>query len=789
MIKRLLVFIALFASLLGAGLLYVNYRVLEQAYADRLEQSVRAESLLQTGALKKALQSHDKARIRSVLDRLSREPWIAGVSLRTDASPEKTEVSAGGNVLTYVELPVEGTGAVLSAGVDASALGVWKKQYLTFASYLFAGYVALVLMLVWIAGRAFGPLRRLAEHLETFDPSRPVPLPVTRLPRNEAGTIVEAVNAMSEYLASHAERIAELQGRIDDAERHLKEAQQIARMGSWQFDIETQTAQFSDQMYVLAGIDSTAGTMQWNDLLDVIDIKDRRFFERAVTNTAKNGTPFRLMHKLHNRDGEVLHILTEGKRGEDRQGRAIVTGISLDVTEQNESQRMVERLAFYDPLTNLPNRLLFGDRLEKALKDAHRRREKVGVFFLDLDHFKHVNDTLGHTMGDMLLKEVAHRLRGCLRESDTVSRIGGDEFVVIAPMLHGEADALVVAKKLLNAMQEKWELGDKALFTTTSIGIAMYPDHAEDVDTLVKFADTAMYRAKEEGRNKIKLYSGSMGEKIEKVIRIEHEMRIAIETMEQFELYYQPKISLRSGAIAGAEVLIRWNHPSMGLVFPDDFIPIAENTGMIIAIGEWVMHEAARQVERWKKEGIAPLRLAVNLSGRQFQSPTLLEHIRDVLGGYDIAPQYLEFEVTESVSMNNMDESLKVLDRLRDFGVGVVIDDFGTGYSSLAYLKQFPVDTLKIDKAFIMNMLEDADDRTIVESIVSMSKAMNLKIVAEGVETAEHVTLLKKMGVDFAQGYYFSRPIPLPQFDLLYRKNLVRMQQRRQEKARGDTSA
>jgi len=236
-------------------------------------------------------------------------------------------------------------------------------------------------------------------------------------------------------------------------------------------------------------------------------------------------------------------------------------------------------------------------------------------------------------------------------------------------------------------------------------------------------------------------------------------------------------------------VLIRWNHPSMGLVFPDDFIPIAENTGMIIAIGEWVMHEAARQVERWKKEGIAPLRLAVNLSGRQFQSPTLLEHIRDVLEGYDIAPQYLEFEVTESVSMNRLEESLNVLRRLRELGVGVVIDDFGTGYSSLAYLKQFPVDTLKIDKAFIMNMLEDADDRTIVESIVSMSKAMHLKIVAEGVETAEHVTLLKKMGVDFAQGYYFSRPIPLPQFDLLYRKNLVRMQQRRQEKARGDTSS
>gem|GEM_PF-4985324 len=776
--------LAIFSILLVAALAYVNTKIVEDNYKTGLRKRVEQKISLVEPQLRRALASRKAERIEAVLGNLVSDGSVAGAEIRIDgtAEPIAVQMHPGERTLLETERAVSagGTKALLTVRVSDREFRAMMQQYLYFLGAIVAGYLFLILILMRLVHRAFLPLEELSRKLEAFDPGHPVPIELEDAGRNEIGRIAAAASKMSDNIIHHADYMNELHEKIKEGQRHLKEAQQIARLGSWRVDPRTYECEFSDQMYVLLGLDPEGPPMQWQDFVDAIEEKDRRFFVRAVENTVRKHTPFRLMHQLHNRSGERLHVLTEGKLSERTDGTQIVSGISMDVSEQAESQRMIEKLAFYDPLTNLPNRLLFNDRLEKAIKDARRRSEKVGVFFLDLDRFKNVNDTLGHTMGDLLLKEVAQRLRRSLRESDTISRIGGDEFIVIAPMLGGEPDAMVVARKLLAAMQERWELGDKSLFTTTSIGVAIYPDHAQDVDTLVKFADTAMYKAKEEGRNKIKIYNLSMGEKIEKKLKIEHEMREAIETMEQFELYYQPKISLRSGAIVGAEVLIRWNHPELGLVFPDDFIPIAESTGMIIAIGEWVMHDAARQIEKWKQEGVVPLKLAVNLSGRQFQSPTLLEHIRTVLDRYDIRPQYLEFEVTESVSMISLQESLKVLHQLSDLGVGVVIDDFGTGYSSLAYLKQFPVDTLKIDKAFIMNMLEDHDDRVIVESIVSMSKAMDLKIVAEGVETIEHVHLLKKLGVDFGQGYFFSRPIPIEKFDLMYRKNLIRMKERRE---------
>ena len=782
--SKLIFTLAVFSLMLVAALAYLNTKIVEKSYQEQLRQMVEERIDLRIPALEKAIAGRYYTRAKKMLEALTETDSIYHTGIVLERSGRKLE--AGNKPepsLFTIEKPLTGKNkehiGTLSVKVSATLFRKQMEQYFQFLGAIIAGYLILVFILMRLVYRAFVPLRELTQKLEAFDPSHPVPIELKRKSKDEIGMIAAAANKMSDNIIHHADFMNELNDKIKEGERHLKEAQQIARMGSWWVDLQTLQCEFSDQIYALLGIDRNSRELTWDDFVLTIDSKDQRFFARAVESTAKTHRPFRLMHQLINLHGEKLHVLTEGKLSQRLDGTEIVSGISMDVSEQTESQRMIEKLAFYDPLTNLPNRTLFNDRLSKALKDARRRQEKVGVFFLDLDRFKNVNDTLGHTLGDLLLKEVAERLKRHLRESDTIARIGGDEFVVIAPMLHGEEDALIVANKLLEAMQERWELGDKSLFTTTSVGVALYPDHAEDVETLVKYADTAMYKAKEEGRNNTKIFNASMGEKIAKKLEIEHEMREAIVTMEQFELYYQPKISLRSGAIVGAEVLIRWNHPELGLVFPDDFIPIAESTGMIIQIGEWVMHDAARQIEKWKKEGIAPLRLAVNLSGRQFQSPTLLYHIRNVLEQYDIRPQYLEFEVTESVSMISLQESLKVLHQLRGLGVGVVIDDFGTGYSSLAYLKQFPVDTLKIDKAFIMNMLDDPDDRTIVESIVSLSKAMDLKIVAEGVETIEHVHLLKKMGVDFGQGYFFSRPIPLPQFDLLYRKNLVKMKERR----------
>ncbi len=784
--SRLIFTLALFSLILVGALAYVNTKIVMQSYEEQLRQTMEERLAQFLPTIASALERGDEAAVKKALAELTAAESVSRAAVLRQKHSAALETGNASSILFSLTHPITDADGhrlgTLEIDVSDTLFHDRMQKYYRFLGLLVAGYLILVFLLMRLVQRAFIPLRELTQQLEAFDPSHPAAIELRHTSKDEIGMIAAAANKMSDNIIHHADYMNELNDKIKEGERHLKEAQQIARMGSWWVDPETYTCEFSDQMCVLLGLEKgeNSDTIEWDDFVRAIDEKDQRFFIRAVESTAKTHRPFRLMHKLTNAFGEKLHVLTEGKLSRRLDGTPIVSGISMDISEQTESQRMIEKLAFYDPLTNLPNRTLFNDRLSKALKDARRRKEKVGVFFLDLDRFKNVNDTLGHTLGDLLLKEVAARLRKCLRESDTVARIGGDEFVVITPMLHGEDDAKVVAKKLLTAMQDRWELGDKTLFTTTSIGVALYPDHADDVETLVKFADTAMYRAKEEGRNNIKIFDASMSKRIAKTLQIEHEMREAVATMEQFELYYQPKISLRSGAIVGAEVLLRWNHPELGLVFPDDFIPIAESTGMIIPIGEWVMHDAAKQIEKWEQEGIVPLRLAVNLSGRQFQSPTLLEHIRNVLQQHAIKPQYLEFEVTESVSMISLQESLKVLHQLRDLGVGIVIDDFGTGYSSLAYLKQFPVDTLKIDKAFIMNMLDDPDDRTIVESIVSMSKAMDLKIVAEGVETLEHVQLLKKMEVDFGQGYFFSRPVPLPQFDLLYRKNLVKMKERRE---------
>jgi diguanylate cyclase (GGDEF)-like protein len=783
--SKLIFLLAVFSLLLVAALAYVNTKIVEQSYRTQLKEMVEQKIEFASPIIARLVEKRAYTKASEQLDQLASTTAINSVTLfRKNAKTLAGGEYAPGDTLFMLSKDVKNAkGAVIGTievAVSDVAFRAVMEQYFQFLGAIAAGYLFLIFILMRLFYRALLPLRELTQKLEAFDPGNPAPIALKSTSKNEIGMIAAAANKMSDNIIHHADFMNELHLEIEEGRHHLKEAQQIARMGSWRIDPQTHACTFSDQMYTLLGRHVGGPDVGWDDFLHAIDERDRSTFVRAVESTAKKQTPFRLMHKLNNIKGESMHVLTEGKLSHRHDGSSIVSGITMDISEQTESQQMIEKLAFYDPLTNLPNRVLLNDRLLKLIKDASRRHEKIGVLFLDLDRFKNVNDTLGHTLGDLLLKEVAERLRRNLRDSDTISRIGGDEFVVLVSQVTSEKDIAVVAQKLIKALQERWELGSKALFTTTSVGVALFPDHGDDVETLIKYADTAMYKAKEEGRNRYRFYDASMGENIAKKLRIEHEMREAIGTMEQFELYYQPKISLRNGAVVGAEALIRWNHPTLGLVFPDDFIPIAENTGMIIQIGEWVMHEAARRIEQWHKEGIVPLKLAVNLSGRQFASPALLHQIRTVLQKYKIKPQFLEFEVTESVSMVSLQASLKVLQQLREIGVGVSIDDFGTGYSSLAYLKQFPVDTLKIDKAFIMNMLEDHNDRTIVESIVSLSKAMDLKIVAEGVETMEHVRLLKKMDVDYGQGYYFSKPIPFSKFDMLYRQNLVKMKERRE---------
>lgn len=441
-----------------------------------------------------------------------------------------------------------------------------------------------------------------------------------------------------------------------------------------------------------------------------------------------------------------------------------------DITEIREKDEHILHMAYHDPLTNLPNRLLFHDRLQQALSFAHRHPRIIAIMFIDLDRFKIINDTLGHNIGDILLQSVASRLKDAVRQNDTVSRLGGDEFIILLSEIEKVQDAALVAQKILHLLSTSFVVHGHELNITASIGISIYPDDGNDVQTLMKKADTAMYHAKEQGKNAYQFYKENMNTMLFERILLENNLHRAIERNE-FLLYYQPKIDTTSWKICGVEVLLRWQHSEMGLVGPSRFIPIAEETNLIIPIGEWVLRAACTQCMLWNKEGLPLLSVAVNLSGRQLKHQNLLETIRKILEETGFNPEYLELELTESVIMHQAEKITETLHKLKAMGIKISIDDFGTGYSSLSYLKRFPIDKLKIDQSFVRDVTTDADDSAIVTAIIAIAQSLKLKIVAEGVETADQLAFLKSMQCDEVQGFYFSRPLSTDETTCLLREN------------------
>jgi len=426
--------------------------------------------------------------------------------------------------------------------------------------------------------------------------------------------------------------------------------------------------------------------------------------------------------------------------------------------EQLEQARRVEHyVATHDVLTQLPNRQLFHDRLSQALADARRNHRKLAVLFLDLDRFKPVNDTLGHAAGDRLLRAVAQRLTGCLRQSDTAARLGGDEFTIILTRVNEPDDAARVAAKILASLSEPFVLDGFELVVTASVGISVFPGDGADNDTLIKNADAAMYRAKANGKNAYQFYLPAMNDKAQERMELERSLRTALDH-KQLELYYQPQIDIASGRIIGMEALARWNHPSLGLVGPERFIPLAEETGLILPLGEWVLRTACSQNRAWQDAGLQPISMAVNISARQLQQslvPTIVRILRETR----LDAEYLELELTESVVMADADVAIATLRELNRLGVLISIDDFGTGYSSLTYLKRLPLDKLKIDKHFVSTLTTDSNDRAITAAIVAMADSLQLKAIAEGVETAEQLEMLRTMHCDKMQGFLFSEPV------------------------------
>ena len=467
---------------------------------------------------------------------------------------------------------------------------------------------------------------------------------------------------------------------------------------------------------------------------------------------------------LIRRDGYETAIEDSAAPIHDRDGH--VAGAVIVFHDVSMARAMVlemSHLAQHDILTDLPNRLMLNDRLAQAISLARRNHHQLAVLFLDLDGFKHINDSLGHAIGDKLLQSVAARLSACVRKSDTVSRQGGDEFVILLPEVTHAADAAISAAKIITELKKVYDIGEHHLRVTGSIGISTYPENGEDAETLIKNADTAMYNAKQQGHDNCQFYRPDMSLQAVERQSLEGQLRYAIERQELL-LHYQPKVNLKTGAITSVEALIRWQHPERGLLLPGQFLTIAEDTGMILAIGQWVLREACRQTREWLDAGVPAVPVAVNISSLEFRSDHFPEGVRGALKNACLDPRYLELELTETVLMRHAESTAHALGQLKAIGVRLAVDDFGTGYSSLSYLTRFPIDALKLDQSFVREIIAGSDGAIVVSAVISMGKSLKHRVIAEGVETQEQLEFLQAHGCDEGQGYYFSRPVVAEQF-------------------------
>ncbi|KPP97728.1 EAL domain-containing protein [Marinobacter sp. HL-58] len=781
---RLLAYILLFSSVFtlisSAAQIYSDYR-------KDLSQIDRRMQVIETGytsSLARSLWALDQKLLQTQLEGILSLPDIVHIRLKIEPDselvmgeiPRDTKTTSHSFDLTHQGDEMFTLGQLtVTADLRRVYSDMRQKVVVVLTTQFFKTFFVSILI-IWIfqyfVARHLSTMANYARNFSLANLSRPLRLdrPDTALYANdELAQVTDAINQMRQRLNDDLERQERDAEEIRKFSKAIEQSPSSVLICDRQWRIEFANHKFTQ----LTGYDADAIIGKHPGVLseDAHAHRENRQLWQSIRLQVQRVGVWQGEINSIRRNGERFWeqlIVTPIKNSNGEATGYLILGEDISIRKRYEQQLL--RQANYDILTGLPNRMLALDRLKLALAQARRESSLVGVMFLDLDNFKHINDTLGHDAGDNLLIEAARRISSCLRGTSTVARLGGDEFLVILPGLTGPEATSQVAERILKTFAPPYLLNGQEVFVTTSIGIAIFPNDSDNSGTLLQHADAAMYQAKHKGKSSYAHFAPEMTEVSHERLQMESLMRRALEQNE-FELYYQPIVHTDSGELCSAEALLRWNNPGLGMVMPDRFIPLAEETGLITPIGEWVLQEACLAAMRWKETTGTSIGISVNVSPRQFRDPGFIYTVMNALETSGLEPQQLELEITERLILDNTIETADILRQLDQSGIRLSVDDFGTGYSALSYLKSYPFDTLKIDKSFIQDVIKEKDDASLVKAIINMAHSLGLRVIAEGVEEEAQTHFLKQEGCDFSQGYFYSRPLPEDAFHEWLRTN------------------
>jgi len=658
--------------------------------------------------------------------------------------------------------PIELDGLVVGTlYIDLSLLWInnrWQQQ-IQFIFIVSLLVIALAFMIArYLQQMLIKPIQKISSTARTISEQQDYSLRAERGVKDELGDMVDVFNDM-------LSKIEQENDRLGASEEKFRQLSAVSPVGIFQVDLEHNITYVNNRWSQITGMEQPSASLE--NWLSRIRIEDRRRALKAWSALMQHHQDF-VVEVGFEKGEDITWSIIEASVLHDGKGEVYgYMGAISDITDLKNAQLQMETLAFFDPLTGLSNRRLFIDRLEKAVSESRRRNTLIALLFIDLDQFKRINDSLGHEAGDQLLVEIARRLETSVRESDTVSRIGGDEFTVLLSDIDSSNGVRHICEKILTRLGTPIAINNQEVITTVSIGITLGPSDGDSGSILMRNADMAMYQAKAMGRNNYQFFSQDMNNEMMGYLEIEKNLRDSIKAQDEFVIFYQPKTNLSDGEFIGAEALIRWLPKGKDMISPDRFIPIAEESGLIVPIGKWVLRESCMQVKRLIDSGLWPeyAKVAVNLSARQFSDPELIHHIQETLQVTGCPVEILELEITESTLMGDVESAILTMRRIQEMGISIAIDDFGTGYSSLSYLKRFPIDVLKVDRSFVMDIPKDRNDMEITAAVIAMAHKLHLKVVAEGIETQAQLDFLKDNHCEYGQGYYIAKPMPMEQLE------------------------